>query len=57
MIIQDEYEEVPNQPQLKGTNEKEDKIINTIKMISENRMKFQKTNQILREIGQIENNA
>ena len=56
VIIQDEYEEVPNQPQLKGTNEKEDKIINTIKMISENRMKFQKTNQILREIGQIANN-
>ena len=55
VIIQDEYEEVPNQPQSK-TNEKEDKIINTIKMISENRMKFQKTNQILREIGQIANN-
>ena len=55
VIIQDEYEDVPNQPQSK-TNEKEDKIINTIKMISENRMKFQKTNQILREIGQIANN-
>lgn len=55
VIIQDEYEEVPNQAQSK-TNEKEDKIINTIKMISENRMKFQKTNQILREIGQIANN-
>lgn len=57
VIIQDEYEEVPNQPsQSKGVNEKEEKIINTIRMISENRMKYQKTNQILREIGQIANN-
>lgn len=50
-IIQDKYDEVPYQE-----NEPEDKIVKTIKYISENRTKFKRTNQILREIGQIANN-
>lgn len=50
-IIQEKYDKEAYQEK-----ESEDKIVKTIKYISENRTKFKRTNQILREIGQIANN-
>lgn len=54
LIEQDDYEIIPlEKSPSKNLDKNEEKMINTIKMISENRMKFRQTNKVLREIGQI----
>ena len=55
----DIYEELQNN-KLKNENPKnketEEKIMNTIKLISNNRVKYRRTNQMMRELGKIVNN-
>ena len=56
---EDIYEELQNN-KLKNENPKnketEEKIMNTIKLISNNRVKYRRTNQMMRELGKIVNN-
>ena len=56
---EDIYEELQNN-KIKKENPKnketEEKIMNTIKLISNNRVKYRKTNQMMRELGKIVNN-
>ena len=55
----DIYEELQNN-KIKNENPKnketEEKIMNTIKLISNNRVKYRRTNQMMRELGKIVNN-
>jgi len=56
VIYEDTYEEINFNENNPKNKENEQKVINTIKMVSNNRNKYQHTNKIFQEIGRMINN-
>jgi len=56
VIYEDTYEEINPKDNNPKNKENEQKVINTIKMVSNNRNKYKHTNKIFQEIGRMINN-